>query len=374
MCLAACGIKSERKNSDIILTGGTLTSPDRPLDCGNSGTAARLLSGLLAGQGIAATLTGDPSLSRRPMKRIIHPLRTMQASVRSENGHLPLTLGGNSPISGIEYRLPVASAQVKSCILLAALGACGQTTVIEKWKTRNHTEILLRMIGGDLRTAKGRITVSSLQRPLRPFRLVVPGDSSTAAYFASAAALMPGSEIVLKGILMNPLRTGLFDALERMGGDVRKVGQYHESGERVGDIRVTPRPLKGITLAGGLIPRMIDEIPLIAVLATQAAGTTVVGGAEELRVKESDRIKAICVNLKRMGANVHELEDGFAIDGPTSLQGASITTFSDHRVAMAFAIAGLISKGQVTLDDPDCTRVSCPEFGEILRKALSKDT
>ena len=370
-CLSECGINSQKNGSGISITGGTLRSPDRPLDCGNSGTTARLLTGLLAGQGVSATLTGDPSLRSRPMNRIIHPLKRMGVSIESENGHLPLRLRGKGPSKSIEYTVPVASAQVKSAILFAGLGAPEHTAVIEKTKTRDHTEIMLKSLETGIHVQGHRIRVTPLKVPPRAFKLAVPGDPSTAAFFAAAAALVPDSDLILKGVLMNPTRSGFYDALKRMGVPVSVLNRHEKHGESVGDFRITPGPLRGISIEGSEIPRIIDEIPILAVLATQADGTTTVRNAAELRIKESDRIKAICTNLSRMGANITELEDGFVIEGPTPLHGAHIATFDDHRLAMAFSIAGLIARGPVRLDNPSCVRISCPEFGDLLKKVTN---
>ena len=364
-CLHACGIISKKSGSTITITGGTLKLPDHPLDCGNSGTTARLLTGLLAGQGISATLKGDQSLSQRPMDRIIRPLKLMGVAIDSDHGHLPIKLKLNS-ISGIEYTLPVASAQVKSSILLAGLGAREPTTVIEKTKTRDHTEIMLKNLGADLHIKDDHLTVSRLKSPLKPFCMTVPGDPSTAAFFAAGAALLNDSELILKRVLANPTRNAFYDTLQQMGAGIERLNLYEECGELVSDLKITHQPLKSITISGADIPRIIDELPILAVLATQAEGTTIVNNAEELRVKESDRIKAICTNLNRMGASITELEDGFIITGPTPLHGNLVTTFNDHRIAMAFSIAGLISQGSTQIDNIDCIRISCPEFEDLL--------
>ncbi len=371
LCLQECGVPSERVLSRITILGGGLKRPDHPLNCGNSGTTARLLTGLLVGQGVAATLVGDESLSRRPMGRIIRPLQMMGATVEGRNGHLPLRLKGKTPSMGIKYRPPVASAQVKSCVLLAGLGVPGSTTVIERTKTRDHTEIMLKILGADITTTDNHVTVFLLQRPFKPFHINVPGDPSTAAFLASAAAVIPHSELILRSVLLNPTRTGFYDALKEMGAGIQLLNKRDEYGETIGDLKITHKPLKGISLGGTEIPRMIDELPILGVLATQAEGTTVIRDAIELRVKETDRIKAICTNLRRMGAHVSEREDGFVIRGPTPLRGASISTFDDHRVAMAFTIAGLIAQEPVKMDNPEIMSVSCPDFSDLLRKVIS---
>jgi len=339
------------------------------MNCGNSGTTARLLSGLLVGQKIAATLEGDISLSQRPMNRIIRPLKLMGVNIKSRNGFLPIHLIVNS-LSGIKYRLPVASAQVKSCILLAGLGAKTQTTVIESMKTRDHTEIMLKTFGADLQVDNNSTMVSFLRKPLKPFKMSVPGDPSTAAFFCAAAALLPKSELILKGVLANPTRNAFFQTIEKMGAAIECLNLYQECGELVNDLKITSKPLQSISISGPDIPRIIDELPILAILATQAEGITTVKDAGELRVKESDRINAICSNLSRMGANITELDDGFIINGPTPLQASKIRTFNDHRIAMAFSIADLITDGNVTFDNTSCIRISFPEFREMLKKII----
>lgn len=368
-CLLRCGVNSERKDGKVVIKGGALGTPESPLQCGNSGTTARLLTGLLAGKGICSTLTGDSSLSKRPMRRIIDPLSTMGALINSEDGHLPINLKSNS-LTGIDYTLPVASAQVKSAVLLAGLSAEGKTTVREQTKSRDHTEIMLGHLGADISVSGSRIDLSPLTSPLRSFDLTVPADPSTAAFFAAGAALVPGSEILLKRILRNSTRSGFFDALEKMGAGMEWLEESDEGGETTADLRVWSAPLRSVSLSQPEIPGIIDELPVLAVLATQAEGITEVRDADELRLKESDRIAAICSNLLRMGADVTELDDGFVIKGPTTLKGTRIDTYGDHRIAMAFTIAGLLADGQTKLDDDLCVEVSCPEFNDLLGKVI----
>lgn len=368
--LLRCGIESESKDGELVIKGGTLGASESALHCGNSGTTARLLTGLLTGEGIRSTLTGDGSLSKRPMRRIIEPLSAMGASIQSKDGHLPLILESRS-LTGIDYSPPVASAQVKSALLLAGLNAEGKTTVREQVKTRNHTEIMLRNLGADITVGGSRVSLSPLTSPLQSFDFTVPADPSTAAFFAAGATIVPGSEIILKGILKNPTRTGFFDALEKMGAGVEWLEEYDEGGERTGDLRVWCRPLQPVSLSPSDIPGIIDEIPMLAILATQAEGITEVRDAGELRLKESDRITAICSNLLRMGADVTELDDGFVIEGATPLRGARITTYGDHRIAMAFTIAGLVADEETKLDDNRCVAISCPEFNDLLRKVIA---
>lgn len=366
-CLTLCGINSKRNHKIVYLIGRKLRNPETNLDCGNSGTTARLLIGLLAGQNVSARFTGDESLSRRPMQRIIHPLEKMSAEFDSSNQHLPLTLNIRR-LTGVSYTPSVASAQVKSAILLAGLGAEGETTVTEPMPTRNHTELMLSELGADIQTKDNSITVLPLQKPLNSFKMTIPGDPSTAAFFAVAAALIPNSDLILKNVSANPTRIGFYAVLEQMGGNIECLSQWENNGERAGDLRIRSSQLHGISINNNNIPGIIDEIPILAVMATQAEGTTEIRGASELRVKECDRINAICINLKRMGADITEFDDGFAIVGPTRLRGAKIETFGDHRIAMAFTIAGLAANVPVKLDNPDCVNISSPEFYSFLRK------
>jgi 3-phosphoshikimate 1-carboxyvinyltransferase len=366
-CLALCGINSNRIEESVSLKGGQLRNSETNLDCGNSGTTARLLIGLLAGQKVRARFVGDESLSRRPMQRIIHPLEKMGAKFESSDQHFPLTLS-TTHLTGISYTPSVASAQVKSAILLSGLGAEGETTVTELKPTRNHTELMLNELGADIRTKDNSVTVLPLQRPLNSFEITIPGDPSTAAFFAAAAVLIPNSDLILENVSANPTRTGFYAVLEQMCGNIECLSQWEDNGERAGNLRIRGSQLQGISITKDDIPGMIDEIPILAVMATQAEGTTEIRGATELRVKECDRINAICINLKRMGADITEFDDGFAITGPTTLKSAKIKTFGDHRIAMAFTIAGLAANVPVKLDNPDCVNISFPEFYSFLRK------
>jgi len=366
-CLEACGIQIRDDGDDVVITGGRFTDPKLPLDCGNSGTTTRLMLGLLAGQGINATFTGDYSLSNRPMNRILDPLSQMKLRSESYHGKLPITIH-KSDLNGTHYKSPIASAQVKSAILLAGLGASSDTSVTEPILSRDHTERMLQGMGAELFTDGLTATVSPLKFSLSPFELSVPGDPSTGAFFAAAAAMVPGSNIILNRILRNPTRIGFYSALYQMGGGLDCLDQWDEAGEWIGKLNVFHQPLSGISITKNDVPRLIDELPILAILATQAEGKTKVHGAEELRVKECDRIHAVCTNLKRMGADIYELKDGFIIDGPTQLKGAEIETFHDHRIAMAFTIAGLVADGNVVLDEPECISISYPEFYDELAR------
>ena len=364
-CLEACGVEIRDEGIEVVVNGGILSDPIDFLDCGNSGTTTRLLLGLMAGQGINATFIGDDSLSSRPMNRIIDPLYQMGLKSESNDGKLPITIC-KSDLNGIRYKSPVASAQVKSAVLLAGLGARGETSITEPILSRNHTEIMLSELGANLSTDGLASTVSSMNCPLLPFDLTVPGDPSTAAFFAASAVLVPHSVIVLTRVLSNPTRIGFFAALEKMGAVIERLKLWDEAGELIGNLKICHQSLKGIIIGENDVPALIDELPIIAVLATQANGRTEVCGAEELRVKECDRIHALCKNLKKMGADIDELQGGFIINGPTPLKGTDIETFHDHRIAMAFTIAGLVANGDVVLDHPECASISFPEFYDVL--------
>ncbi|MEC9457325.1 MAG: 3-phosphoshikimate 1-carboxyvinyltransferase [Candidatus Neomarinimicrobiota bacterium] len=366
-CLEACGIDIRDDGDDAIVKGSLFSNPAEPLDCGNSGTTIRLLLGLLAGQGINATFIGDESLSARPMNRILDPLSQMGLKCENNDGKLPVTIY-QSNLNSIEYDSPIASAQVKSAILLAGLGASGVTTVIEPVLSRDHTETMLQGLGADFSFNGLTATVSPLISPLESFKLSVPGDSSTGAFFAAAAAMIPGSSIIIDRILWNPTRIGFYSTLYQMGAGVDCLDQWDEAGERIGKLNVFYQSLKGVHITKEDIPGLIDELPIIAILATQAEGKTEVSGAGELRVKECDRIHAICSNLERMGADIEESQDGFIIHGPKQLNGAEIETFHDHRIAMAFTIAGLVANGEVMLDYPECASISFPEFYNELER------
>lgn len=344
-----------------------LQAPQRELDAGNSGTTLRLLSGLLAGQPFRATLTGDASLRRRPMGRIIDPLNRMGIRVRSNDGHAPLVVHGGKP-QGMRYELPVASAQVKSCLLLAGLYADDATTVVEPEPTRDHTERMLRAMGADIAHEDGTITLRGC-RELGPLALSVPGDLSSAAFFLAAASVVPDSELTLRHMGINPTRTGILDVLRSMGARIEVLNERERGQEPIADLRVASAPeLGGAKIDSSLVPRLIDEIPLLAVVATQAEGCTVIRDAAELRHKETDRIHAVAENLRLMGAELDERDDGLVIEGPQRLRGAHVASFRDHRIAMAFAVAGLVAEGPTTIDGADWADVSFPGFFDTLRR------
>lgn len=368
--LVNCGIQIEEKHGVVHVQGGGLRpfkQPELGLDCGNSGTTARLMMGLLAAHPIHVQFTGDQSLSKRPMDRVFRPLQQMGANISAnKRKFLPLMLSGRD-LWALDYQLPYASAQVKSAILLAGLHAKGQTTVKSPAFSRDHTEQMLKAMGARLKVKGREVTVHQLTKPLDPIDFVVPGDFSAAAFFIAAALLVPGSDLILRGVGINPTRTAFLTAVKEMGGKVTVANKAKHSGEAVADLRIRASKLKGIQIYPEQIPNLIDELPLIALLATQAKGETVVVGAEELRVKESDRITAIVTNLSAWGAKIFERPDGFNVEGPTPLKGGKVKTYDDHRIAMTMGVAGLMSKSPAKLDNPDCIDISYPGFFDELR-------
>lgn len=389
-CFRALGIEIEERSTVhgahvVVVHGQGLYGFKKPagsLYTGNSGTTTRLLSGILAAQPFASRMTGDASLEKRPMMRVIDPLSKMGARIRSEhdNGCCPLRFDGVAPgdmLTGINYHNPVASAQVKSAILLAGLYTEGDTIVHEPSPSRNHTETLLRAFGADLHNecTHAGTTTSILHPgdPLRAMKITVPGDISSAAYFIAAACLVPDSDLLLKRVGINKTRSGILTVLKQFGADIEIMNEKGESSEPYADIRVRHAELHGspsgpFTIAGKLIPTLIDELPIIAVLAANVNCITVIQDAAELKVKESDRIEAITENLRAMGATVDATDDGFVIYGGTPLHGAHIKTHGDHRIAMAFAIASLIADGETVIDDDTCVNISYPRFFETLAR------
>jgi 3-phosphoshikimate 1-carboxyvinyltransferase len=359
--LRALGAGVEVRGDTVVVTPPP--EPARaagPLDCARSGTTMRLLAGLLAGMPFRSTLTGHEQLLRRPMGRVAAPLRLMGAEVELADGeHPPLSLRGGSLV-GIEYELPVASAQVKSAVLLAGLSALGATTVVEPVRTRDHTERLMGWLGASVHATQGRVTVRKGEG-LRAFELRVPGDLSSAAPMLAAAALVPGSDLVVDEVGLNPTRTGLIRALERMGASI-EIEALPSDPEPGGRLRIRHGPLVGTAITADEIPTMVDELPLLGVLATQAEGVTEVRGAEELRVKESDRIAGLVTGLRILGADVEEFDDGFAVRGPTPLRGGAVDSRSDHRLAMAFAVASLVIPEHVQVSDMGFVADSFPGF------------
>ena len=366
-CLKACGVKIKYHHEDVVVYGGKFSNPDSVLDCGNSGTTVRLLMGLLIGQGISATFTGDRSLLKRPMFRIIKPLELMGAKIEHNDGRLPIKINSKK-LKGIQYSSSIASAQIKSSIILAGLGSKGTTAYTEPIKSRDHTEIMLKNLGSNISTQGLMTTLKPLTKPLKSMQIKIPGDPSSAAFFAGAVALIPDSKITINNLLNNPTRNAFFLVLKEMGLGINYINEKINDGENVADLEVYFRKINSAKILEQNIPNIIDEIPILAILATQAEGRTVIKGAKELRYKECDRIHAICSNLKKMNANILELDDGFIIEGPSKLIGARVVTYGDHRIAMAFSIAGLISKEPVILDNQDCVSISFPNFFQKLKE------
>ncbi|NPA57887.1 MAG: 3-phosphoshikimate 1-carboxyvinyltransferase [Aquificae bacterium] len=356
---------------------GRLKEPDDVLDMGNSGTTTRLTVGVLAGiEGLFAVLTGDESLRKRPMKRVVQPLREMGGQIDGRAGGelLPLSVRGK-PLKGIRFFNKKASAQVKSALLLAGLVSEGETVVEEPVKSRNHTENLLASMGANITVEEGDLYTVKVRRTerLNPVEIDVPADPSSASFFAGGSAIVPDSEILLRDVLVNPTRDGFFRKLKEMGAEVRYLNLREEAGEPVADLFVKYSPdLKGVQVLPEEVPSMVDEIPILAVVATQAEGETVIRGASELRVKESDRIRAVVENLKKVGADVEELEDGMIIRGKTKIKGGVVDSYKDHRIAMAFSILGLISEEGIKIKDADCAYISYPEFYEHLQSVIEK--
>ena len=382
-CLAKLGVSIERRDRELLVRGGGadgLHASSEPLDCRNSGTTMRLLAGILAGQNFKSTLTGDESLRARPMARIIEPLRMMGARISSNDGRAPLVIEGHKPLKAINYELPVVSAQVKSCVLLAGLSAEGRTEVIESSLTRDHTERMLRWFGVPLevRDVEG-LRIVTVDGPAR-FKardVSIPGDISSAAYFIAAAALLPGSSLEITNVGANPTRVMFLEQLRSSGFDVAVSEVREQCNEPVGTIcvsgsRSSASDFESATLRGPLIPQLIDELPLLAVVGSQLEGGIEIRDAAELRAKESDRIDAIVQNLGAMGAAVEEFDDGLRVSGPTKLRGAEIDPRGDHRIAMAFTVAALIAEGETKIKDAECVAVSFPEFFELLESVVER--
>lgn len=370
--MKSLGVKIQVNDiKEIIVQGEGLQSlkePEDVIDCGNSGTTIRLLSGILAGQPFLSILSGDESLRQRPMKRIIEPLRQMGVEIcsRAENRFPPVVIRGGN-LKGISYEMPIASAQVKSAILLAGLFAKGDTTVKEPHKSRDHTEKMLKSMGVELYITNNTIKISQPSQELKAFDIAIPNDFSSAAFFIGGACLVPDSEVIIKNVCLNETRTGFLEVLRSMGAKIEIFNLKEQAGEPVGDILVKKSSgLKGVTVQGEIIPRLIDEFPILCIIATQAEGLTVIRDAKDLRAKESDRIKAMVTELSKMGVPIKEFEDGVEIKGPCKLKGTEVYSYKDHRIAMALSIAGLISEGKTTIIDADCVDISFPEFYDLL--------
>jgi len=392
-CLRGLGVAVHRTGNEVVIEGtgpSGLKAPEAPLDCGNSGSTMRMLAGVLAGCDFASILTGDESLRSRPMKRIIEPLQLMNAEVDSVSGRPPLQIRGSRSVRAISYLLPVASAQVKSCVLLAGLQANGETEVIERLgSTRDHTERMLQWFGAAVQTrsneSDGHLgTTVALNGPARLSArdIRIPGDLSSAAFLIAAAALLPGSDLAIEGVGLNPTRTAFLSILQANGLSVLEDEVRNECNEPVGTVRVrggsAGEPVRAFhpgavnVVWGGLIPKLIDELPLLAVVGSQINGGLTISDAAELRVKEADRIRATVCNLRAMGATVDEFEDGLRVFGPTKLNGAEIDSFGDHRIAMAFSVAALLADGPSEIAGADCVAISFPEFFELLESVTER--
>lgn len=368
-CFRSMGVDIEMKGNKVYVNGNGLRGLKKSphiLDCGNSGTTTRLISGILAGQSFETTLTGDASIQKRPMKRIMDPLKSMGADILSMNGNdcAPLIIRPGK-LHGITYNSPVASAQVKSSILLAGLYAEGQTTVIEPKLSRNHTELMLKYFGANI-FSKGVEATINPGNELNGAKIIVPGDISSAAYFLVAGLIVPNSEILIKNVGINPTRDGIIRILKDMGGDISYVSVDSSGAEEVADILVKSSSLHGTTVEGDIIPTLIDEIPVIAIAAAYAQGQTVIKDAKELKVKESDRIAVMTENLSAMGADITPTDDGMIINGGKPLHSASIKTYDDHRIAMSFAVAALNVDGKILADNAECVNISYPKFYDNL--------
>ncbi len=359
-------------DTGLTITSQGLKEPNEVLDAGNSGTTMRLMSGILAGQNFYSVLCGDKSLSKRPMGRVISPLKLMGAQIwaRKNDTTPPMSIKG-SKLSGITYESPIASAQVKSCLLLAGLFAEDTTTVSEPYKSRDHSERMLKYLGADIETNENIISIKKSELSSKP--ILVPGDISSAAFFLVAASIIKDSEILIKDVGLNPTRTGIIDVLKSMGADIEILNERLQCEEEVGDLKVRHSNLKGTTIDGSLIPRLIDELPVIAVAATQAEGKTIVKDAKDLRNKESDRIKTICTELKKLGAEIQETEDGFIIEGKTNLKGnCTLDCYHDHRLAMSGYVAALVANNPVQINEFEWVNISFPNFDKSFNKLQQK--
>jgi 3-phosphoshikimate 1-carboxyvinyltransferase len=368
-CFRSLGVDINQSGSEVTIRGKGLDGlrrSDHTLYVGNSGTTIRLLMGILSGLSFESRLEGDESIAKRPMTRVTVPLSKMGAKITGKNNgeFTPLTVNGQK-LTGITYELPVASAQVKSAILLAGLQAEGVTTVIEPVKTRDHTERMILQFGGSVEQQGDKVIVSGGQE-LTGTNIDVPGDISSAAFFLAAGAITPGSEILLKNVGLNPTRTGIIDVLKEMGADLTIENYDQKSAEPAGDIRIKYSQLRGTTVAGELIPRLIDEIPVIALLASQAEGQTIIKDAAELKVKETNRIDTVVNELTKLGAKIEATEDGMIIEGKSDLKGGTVSTYGDHRIGMMLSVAALISSEEVSLEDSEAVAVSYPGFFEDL--------
>ena len=372
-CMQALGAEIELDKDTVTIKGKGLCGLQEPkdiLDVGNSGTTIRLLTGLLSGQDFYSVLCGDASIRKRPMKRVVEPLRLMGADIwgRKDGQFAPLSVRGKK-LNPLHYTLPVASAQVKTALLLAGLYTTGETVVKEPLPTRDHTERMLEIMQADIKISPPEIKLMG-GKELKGTDIFIPGDISSAAYFIAAASVLEGSQITIKQVGVNPTRTGIIEMLNKMGAKIDTLNYQIKSNEPQADLIVEYSKLKGVEIGKKDVPFLIDELPLIAVIATQAQGKTVVSGARELRVKETDRIKAIVNELKKMGANIKEREDGFIVEGPSKLKGAVCESYNDHRIAMSLAVAALLAEGKTVIKNSECIDISFPGFEKILQKLI----
>jgi 3-phosphoshikimate 1-carboxyvinyltransferase len=369
--LRALGVEAEHISPTDLLVQGVglrgLKPPAAPIDCQGSGTTMRFLAGILAGQPFTSTLDGHAGLRRRPMERVAVPLREMGADVVTRDGRPPVVITGGN-LRGTDYRLPVASAQVKSAILLAGLYAEGQILVRQPGPSRDHTERMLRAQGAHVESRDDTITLTPITRSLAPMSLTVPADFSSAAFPLVAALLVGDGDVVLEGIGVNSTRTGLLDVLDEMGAEITWLNQTEQGGEPVADLIVRSGGLRGVEVSGEVVVRMIDEFPILAVAATQARGETLVRDARELRVKEADRIASVVAELRALGAHIQERDDGYVVEGPVPLKGAQVQGHGDHRLAMALVVAGLIAEGETVVEGADVIADSFPNFMDLMRK------
>ena len=368
--LQACGASIEQNGEKVVITGKKLSNPDEPIDCGNSGTSARLLSGLLSSQHLQFSLTGDASLSTRPMNRIIVPLTEMGCAIESNDGLLPLTIDASNLLNGINYKMSVASAQVKSSILLAGLGAESSSNVSELNSSRDHTEIMLQNMGATILVNDNDIRVEPLVSPLTPINLDVPADPSSASFFIVLAILSKDSKIIVRNMLLNPTRIGFMNVLEKINIQTNISNQHYIHGELCGDVEFISSPINSFEVPAYIIPSIIDEIPILAVLAAFGDGKTIFNRVEELQFKESNRLQAIIDNLKNFGINAYKEDNSLIVEGghPTM---ATVQSFDDHRIAMAFIVLSIAAFGEYEIDNKECINISLPGFFNTIEVMLS---
>ena len=368
--LQACGASIEQNGEKVVIRGKKLSNPDEPIDCGNSGTSARLLSGFLSSQRLQFSLTGDASLSTRPMNRIIVPLTEMGCAIESNDGLLPLTIDASNSLNGINYKMPVASAQVKSSILLAGLGAESSSNVSELNSSRDHTEIMLQNMGATILVNDNDIRVEPLASPLTPINLDVPADPSSASFFIVLAILSKDSKIIVRNMLLNPTRIGFMNVLEKINIQTNISNQHYIHGELCGDVEFISSPINSFEVPAYIIPSIIDEIPILAVLAAFGDGKTIFNRVEELQFKESNRLQAIIDNLKNFGINAYKEDNSLIVEGghPTM---ATVQSFDDHRIAMAFIVLSIAAFGEYEIDNKECINISLPGFFNTIEVMLS---